>query len=101
MAVIINGTTPTIQYTFKDVEVANISEAYLTIVANGQVVMEKDLNTATVGDDYLAWTLTQQETLSMTSTAYMMLNWLLVDGTRGASSKTTVLMDTNFKNEVI
>ena len=101
MAVIIVGTTPTIQYTFKEVEIPNITEAYLTIMSGGEVVMEKDLTTATIGEDYLAWTLTQEETLNLTSTAYMMLNWLLADGTRGASAKTTVLMDANFKNEVI
>ena len=31
MASIIRGTTPTLQYTFNDVTVANITSAYLTI----------------------------------------------------------------------
>ena len=98
---IINGTTPTIQYTFNDVNVANITEAYLTIKQNGAVTLEKDLETAVVGEKSLSWTLTQQETLAMQGKVSMMLNWLLTDGTRGASDKTAVLIDTNYKDEVI
>jgi len=101
MAAIINGTTPTIQYVFKEVDVTKIVEAYLTIKSNDRVALEKDLTTATVGEDFLAWTLTQQETLSLNSRVSMMLNWLLDDGTRGASDKTTVLIDINYKDEVI
>ena len=98
---IINGTTPTIQYNFSDVNVANITEAYLSIKQNGAVTLEKDLESATIGQKSLSWTLTQQETLAMQGKVSMMLNWLLQDGTRGASEKTTVLIDTNYKDEVI
>lgn len=101
MAEIIKGTTPTIQYNFSDVNVENITEAYLSIKQNGAVALEKDLDTAIVGENSLSWTLTQQETLAMQGRVSMMLNWLLTDGTRGASEKTTVLIDTNYKDEVI
>ena len=101
MAVIINGTTPTIRYCFKRVDVADIATAYLTIKSSDGTVLEKDLSTATIGDNTLSWKLSQEETLSLTSTARIMLNWVLGDGTRGASEKTTVLMDENDKDEVI
>ena len=61
---IARGTTPTIRYTFSLVDVSAIVVAYLTI-KQGSLVIEKDLTSATIGDGYLEWTLTQEETLSL------------------------------------
>lgn len=102
MANIIRATTPTIKYTFKHVNVEDITVAYMTIMMGQEVVVEKDLVQATVEEDALSWTLTQQETLSMTGCRVsVMLNWKLSDGTRGASARTTLFMESNDKDEVI
>ena len=102
MANIIRATTPTIKYTFKTVDVENITSAYMTIMMGDSVLIEKDLVEAAVDEDTIAWTLTQQETLSMTASKItIMLNWKLVDGTRGASARTTLFVEANAKEEVI
>ena len=69
MTRIIIGTTPTITYTFKVVPVDSIVTAVLTIKERGENIIEKDLSDATVGEDTLSWTLTQEETLSLNSAA--------------------------------
>lgn len=102
MTNIIIGTTPTITYKFKIVSPADLTKAILTIKCNGQVILEKTLADATVGEDSLSWTLTQQETLSIgTRSGKMMLNWLTNSGTRGASAETVITGVTNHKREVI
>ena len=102
MATIIRGTTPTIKYTFHTVRPSDISVAYLTAKQGGVTKLEKDLTAATVGTDYLAWTLTQEETLTLDTTmTYFMCNWKKDDGTRGASTEMGVMIAKNQKNEVI
>lgn len=102
MASVIRATTPTIKYTFNVISVSDIAAAYLTIRQDGEMIIERDLTSATVGNDYLSWTFTQQETLQMaTGKVTLMLNWLTNDGTRGASEKSTVVIEGNYKNEVI
>lgn len=102
MSCVIRATTPTFKYTFKTVAVTNISQAYLTIAKNGTTVIEKSLSDAYIGDGYLAWTLTQAETLSVAAgTASVMLNWLTRDGTRGASKETGLTFERNHKEVVI
>lgn len=102
MTQIIIGTTPTITYTFKTVSPADLTKAILTIKCAGQIILEKTLADATVGEDSLSWTLTQQETLDIgTRSGKMMLNWLTNSGTRGASAETVIMGVTNHKREVI
>ena len=102
MTEIIIGTTPTIIYKFKIVSPADLTKAILTIKSMGQIILEKTLADATVGEDSLSWTLTQAETLSLgTRVAKMMCNWVTADGTRGASEITTIRGDTNHIAEVI
>lgn len=99
---IIIGTTPTITYTFHIVSVQDILVAYLTIKLNDTVVVRKPLSDATIGENSLSWTLTQEETLALgTGTATMMLNWKTQDGTRGASDKVAVAGSSNHISEVI
>lgn len=95
MATIIRGTTPTLKYVFKTVNVANITTAYLTI--KGKTQIEKTLSDATVGTDFISWKLSQAETLSFGDNISVMINWKTDDGTRGASKKTIALVDKNFK----
>lgn len=102
MTKIIIGTTPTITYKFKVVAVADITKAILTIKERGTTLIEKDLSDATVGEDTLSWTLTQEETLQLgTKTATMMLNWKTEDGTRGASEEVFIQGSPNHIREVI
>ena len=102
MTKIIIGTTPTIKYKFKVVNVSEISVAILTIKERGVNIIEKDLSDATVGEDSLSWTLTQEETLQLGSkTATMMLNWKTEDGTRGASEEVFIQGAPNHVREVI
>lgn len=101
MAAIIKGTTPTIIYTFNEISVANIVTAVLTIKRGTNIIIEKNLAAATVGESSLSWKLSQEESLSVSGNAEMMLNWVLVDGTRGASKTTSVTFAPNHKEEVI
>lgn len=102
MTQIIMGTTPTITYTFKTVSPADLVKAILTIKCAGQVIIEKTLDDAVVGENSLSWTLTQQETLNIgTRSGKMMLNWLTNSGKRGASAETAIVGVINHKMEVI
>ena len=102
MTKIIIGTTPTITYKFKVVDVSEITVAILTIKERGTTLIEKDLSDATVGEDTLSWTLTQEETLSIgAKPASIMLNWLTADGTRGASKEEVVYGVNNHIREVL
>lgn len=83
---IIIGTTPTITYNFKVVSPADLTKAILTIKCAGQIILEKTLADAVVGENSLSRTLTQQETLNIgIRSGKMMLNWLTHSGKRGAS----------------
>ncbi len=96
------GTTPTITYKFKIVDVSEITVAILTIKERGVIIIQLDLSDATVGEDSLSWTLTQEETLLLgAKTATMMLNWKTEDGTRGASEEVFVQGVSNHIREVI
>ena len=103
MVSIIRGTTPTIKYTFETVNVADITVAYLTAEQDGSKIIEKQKSAGTVGDKYIAWTLTQEETLlfAAESVAYFMCNWRKADGTRGASKAMSVMIVENQKAVVI
>lgn len=102
MTEIIIGTTPTITYKFKVVDVSEITVAILTIKERGVNIIELNLSDATIGEDSLSWTLTQEETLLIgTRTATMMLNWKTEDGTRGASEQVFVTGGDNHIREVI
>ena len=101
MAAIIKGTTPTIIYTFNEITVSNIVTAVLTIKNGSTITIEKTLEVATVGENSLSWKLSQEESLAVSGNAEMMINWVLGDGTRGASKTTSVTFAPNHKEEVI
>lgn len=79
---IVRGTTPTVRFNFSAVDTANIVVAWLTIEQGGEEIISKDLSDATVGEGYLAWTLTQEETLAMSSKCDVSIQcrYLLNDG---------------------
>lgn len=62
---IARGTTPTIQFTFKAVDTADITTCYLTIKEGDSLVLEKTLEDASVGNGLIEWSLTQEETLKL------------------------------------
>ena len=102
MSSIIRGTTPTIKYTFETVRPSDIAVAYLTAKQNGATKFEKSLSDATVGTNYIAWILTQEETLALSPVmASFMCNWKKSDGTRGASKEFCANVLNNHKAEVI
>ena len=102
MTKIIIGTTPTITYKFKVVDVSEITVAILTIKERGVNIIELNLSDATIGEDSLSWTLTQEETLQIgVKTCTMMLNWKTEDGTRGASEEVYIQGSPNHIREVI
>ena len=102
MTKIIIGTTPTITYKFKVVDVTDITVAIITIKERGVNIVELNLSDATIGEDSLSWTLTQEETLQLAGkTATMMLNWKTEDGTRGASEEVFIQGAPNHIREVI
>lgn len=100
---IIRGTTPTIKFTFSQIETANIIVAYLVIKQGDRTVIERDLQTATIDSDNLSWTLTQAETfkLSRNLKANVFCDWKLQDGTRGRSNVRTDSVEDSGKQEVI
>ena len=101
--IIISGTTPTITYKFSSIDIAELAKAIMTIKMNGVIKITKELETADVDAEQktLSWTLTQAETLSVKSRATIMLNWLLQDGTRGATVERNIVFESNHINEVI
>lgn len=102
MAQIIRGTTPTIEFTFSHISVADITTAILTIKQNGSIAIEKEISDATVGETSLSWELTQSECLGLNyGRSTVMINWLLQDGTRGASNEYSVEVVQNHIPEVI
>lgn len=101
MAEILNGTTPTITYKFKHVEVSDIATAILTIKKGHNIAIEKTLSDAIVGEDTLSWRLTQTQTLSVLGSAEVMINWVTTGGIRGGSNKTMLLFTGNHIMEVI
>ena len=62
---IARGTTPTIRFTFSTVDVSNIVTAYLTLKQNSETIIEKDISSATTGEDYIEWRLAQEDTKTL------------------------------------
>lgn len=94
------GTTPTVTYTFKVVDPADITVAYLTIKQRGNLTIEKTLETADVGEKTLKWTLTQQETLLLQdkSNAEMQLRYRLRDGSAHRTNVTVFMPEVILKD---
>lgn len=102
MAKIIRGTTPVIEYVFKDVSLSDIAVAILTVKQDNVIKIEKPLQDAIVGES-IAWRLTQQETLQLKSRvdAILVCDWKLTNGVRGRSKILSVDVEDPGKDEVI
>lgn len=102
---IVRGTTPTIIFTFKTIDVSDIDTAYLVIKQWDTAKITKDITSATVDSvaKTVSWTLTQTESLSLDpqKKAEVMMDWLMDDGIRGRSVAHSETIENPGKNEVI
>lgn len=82
------GTTPTITFTFSNVDITSMNVAYLTIKQSKNVI-EYDLESAVLDteNNSLAWTLTQADTLLLSPNlkVAIQVRYKLNDDTAGAS----------------
>lgn len=80
-----------------------LTAAFLTVAFTpcGMPVVEKDITQAEFDGDTIAFRLEQEETLALTKDCYIQLNWLLSDGTRGATKPLHIGIDCNQKDETI
>lgn len=104
MAQIIRGTTPTITFSYSDIQVSDISKAVLVLKQGGKDVLEKDKTTATAdtANNTLSWTLSQAETLDLSSKdVTLVCDWVLANGVRGRSHELISHVGEPGKNEVI
>ena len=100
--IIVIGTTPTITYTFKTVSPSDFRVADLTVKVAGQILIERNIDTATIKDTEIEWTLTQEETLLIgTRSGKIMLNWVTNSGTRGVGETKSFVGGDNHKREVL
>ena len=106
---IIRGTTPTLLYTFQDIDPGDVTFAYLLIKQQNATKIEKGLSDATVTADTqtvkgnISFTLSQAETLTLSNRykAVVSLDWKLSDGTRGRSNVVMFTVEDSGKNEVV
>lgn len=100
---IIRGTTPTITFTFNDMDPYDITKAVLAIKQSDVTVIEKtDGMTKTANT--ISWTLTQTETLSLSTSnnrALIVCDWLTTGGVRGRSVEQYVSVGEPAKNAEI
>ena len=101
MIEIVKGTTPTLQFSFRSIDPADITTAILTIKRKNTIVLRKELTDAVVGSDSISWTLTQAETLGINGLAEVVANWLTDTGVRGVSKRADVTFTDNPIEEVI
>lgn len=83
---IMQSTTPPIEFTFKQYNVNDITECYLTIKQDG-VKIEKNLDEAVKKTNSIVWNLTQEETkvLNPKRTVEIQIKYKLANGVVTAS----------------
>lgn len=105
MNVIARATTPTIVFTFREVNVNSINVAYLTIRQLTNDVIERDITTAykNATNNTISWTLTQEETLKLSQgkNVSVVCDWVTESGMRGVSQRGFYEVIPAGKNEVI
>lgn len=103
MTEIIRGTTPTFEFTFSLIKPEEIVTAYLVIKQNGKEKISIPLSEATVSESSLAWTLSQEESLSLAigRMTDVHCDWVTTDGTRGSSKTLFCEVHPGGKEEVI
>ena len=96
------GTTPTIIWNFPNINPLEIEIAVMTIERAGQIIFEKDMISAIIGEKSLSWKLSQAETLGIgVGFAELALNWMDIHGTRGTGKPLRVSFVRNPISEVM
>ena len=91
MITIALGTTPTILIKPKVVSPKDFVIADLTIKGRNNILLTRNIDTATIEDSQISWKLTQKETLALGVGTYsIMCNWVTGDGTRGITKEDTL-----------
>lgn len=99
---IIRGTTPTIQFTFSQIDPTDIVTAYLVIKQDGVAMITKPLTEATVDGNAVSFVLSQEETLGLRRrSGTIVLDWKAANGVRGRSAVCDFDTGEPGKNEVI
>ena len=105
MIELIKGTTPTIQFVFSAINVAEIETAFLIVKQFNRNVIEKSIDEADIDTESnsLEWELEQQDSLKLSARdeAVICCDWKLQDGTRGRSNVVECRVTLSGKDEVI
>ena len=89
MAEIIRGTTPTLEFKYNSIQISDITVANLYVKQQGVAIISKQIDTATVANSKISWTLTQTETLHLkpATSAAIVCDWKTNAGLRGRSEE--------------
>lgn len=98
MAIIARWTTPSITYKPSAVEIANVDEIFLVIKQNGEEVLRKDKNDATVSTNGFTWGLEQTDTSKL---APKRISTVQIDYTSGTARYTTIPRQYEITNSAI
>lgn len=100
MVTIALGTTPTILINLNTVSPENFVIADLTIKKGRDIVLTRNIDTASISGKRIEWKLTQKETLALSASASykVMCNWVTADGTRGITKETDLRVIDNHEN---
>ena len=102
MKKIVVGTTPKIRWKFSNVNVSDIVIATMTVKKYDVVIITKTIDSATISDNEIIYTLSQSETLKIgIGTHEIMLNWVTTDGVRGTGNLLKIEGVRNHINEVL
>lgn len=84
---VVPGTTPTLRFRFKTIPLDQLARAYLTILQDEENIIEKSIEDAEMEENYLSFTLTQQETLKIKADGCLLiqLRFKTLGGYAGAS----------------
>ena len=65
MGSIIRGTTPTIKFSFRNIDPGDIGIAYLVVKQIGNIKIKLSKDEAIEDENSLSWMLSQEQTLSL------------------------------------
>ena len=100
MITIALGTTPTILIALNDVSPKNFVIADLTIKKGKDIILTRNIDSATITEKEISWKLTQKETLGFSVSAFykVMCNWVTSDGTRGITKESSLQVIDNHED---
>ena len=87
------GSTPTIRWRFKQIPVDIVHQAIMIIRCTNGKRIEKTIETATKRNQVIEWTLTEEETLQLTDTIDIQLQYRANNLIGGSPIYTKKLLD--------